>query len=67
MLSAAQEHFRKMIELNPDLEEAKFAKANLRSIDTALASLPRPRAVNGLDRDRPLFDHSTHENRDLLF
>jgi hypothetical protein len=39
-LSAAQEHFRKMIEINPDLEEAKFAKANLRSIDTALTSRP---------------------------
>jgi tetratricopeptide (TPR) repeat protein len=39
-LSAAQEHFRKMIEINPDLEEAKFAKANLRSIDTVLASRP---------------------------
>lgn len=36
-LSAAQEHFQKMIEINPDLEEAKFAKADLRSIDMALA------------------------------
>lgn len=39
-LSAAQEHFRKMLEINPDLEESKFAKANLRNIDTALLARP---------------------------
>ena len=39
-LSAAQEHFRKMVEINPELEEVKFAKANLRSIDAALSVHP---------------------------
>ncbi len=36
-LSAADKHFRSMLDLNPDLEEAKYARANLKSIDTALA------------------------------
>ncbi len=40
MLAAAQAHFQTMIELGPDLEEAKSAKANLRNIDSALQ--PRP-------------------------
>ena len=35
-LSAAQKHFRQMLTINPDLEEAQFAKANLKSIDDVL-------------------------------
>jgi tetratricopeptide (TPR) repeat protein len=37
-LSAAQKHFRAMLEINPDLQEAQYARANLKNIDTALAS-----------------------------
>ena len=37
-LSAADRHFHTMLDLNPDLEEAKYARANLKSIDTALAA-----------------------------
>ena len=37
-LSAAQKHFRAMLAINSDIEEAKFAKANLQSIDQLLAS-----------------------------
>jgi len=36
-LSAAQKHFRQMLSINPDLEEAQYAKANLKSIDDLLA------------------------------
>jgi tetratricopeptide (TPR) repeat protein len=35
-LSAAQKHFRQMLTINPDLQEAQFAKANLKSIDDVL-------------------------------
>ncbi|HEY4363236.1 MAG TPA: tetratricopeptide repeat protein [Bryobacteraceae bacterium] len=37
-LSAADRHFHAMLDLNPDLEESKYARANLKSIDTALAA-----------------------------
>jgi len=37
-LSAAQKHFREMLRLNSDLEEAKYAQANLKSIDKLLAA-----------------------------
>ncbi|HEX5430692.1 MAG TPA: tetratricopeptide repeat protein, partial [Bryobacteraceae bacterium] len=37
-LSAAEKHFRAMLEINPDLEEAKYARANVKSIDALLAS-----------------------------
>lgn len=37
-LSAAAQHFRRMIEINGDLEEAKYARANLKSIDDALTA-----------------------------
>jgi len=36
-LSAAGKHFRAMLAINADLDEAKFAKANLKSIDDLLA------------------------------
>jgi tetratricopeptide (TPR) repeat protein len=37
-LASAGDHFRTMLDLNPDLEEAKYARQNLKSIDTLLAS-----------------------------
>jgi tetratricopeptide (TPR) repeat protein len=37
-LAAAGKHFHTMLDLNPDLEEAKYARANLKAIDTALAA-----------------------------
>ncbi len=37
-LASAGDHFRTMLELNPDLEEAKYARANLKSIDGALGT-----------------------------
>ena len=37
-LASARDHFRQMIEINPDLDEAKYARQNLKSIDTLLAS-----------------------------
>jgi tetratricopeptide (TPR) repeat protein len=36
-IAAARKHFRRMLELNPDLEEATFAKKNIAAIDAALA------------------------------
>ena len=36
-LAAAREHFQTMIDLNGDLEEAKFARQNLQNIDQALS------------------------------
>ena len=36
-LSAAARHFQAMLDLNGDLEEAQYARANLKSIDNALA------------------------------
>lgn len=37
-LSAAAKHFREMLALNGDIEEAQYARANLKSIDSLLAS-----------------------------
>ncbi len=37
-LSAAAKHFRAMLDLNGDIEEAKYARANLKSIDALLAA-----------------------------
>jgi tetratricopeptide (TPR) repeat protein len=37
-LAAARQHFRTMLDLNSDLEESKFARANLKSIDDLLAA-----------------------------
>jgi tetratricopeptide (TPR) repeat protein len=37
ILASAANHFRTMIEINPDLEESGYAKQNLKSIDAALA------------------------------
>jgi len=37
-LASAGDHFRTMLDINPDLEEAKYARQNLKSIDTLLAS-----------------------------
>lgn len=37
-LSAAAKHFQTMLDLNPDLEEAKYARANLKSINAVLAA-----------------------------
>jgi tetratricopeptide (TPR) repeat protein len=37
-LASAQIHFRTMLDLNPDLEEAKFARQNLKNIDGVLAT-----------------------------
>ena len=37
-LSAAAKHFRAMLDLNGDIEEAKYARANLKSIDPLLAA-----------------------------
>lgn len=37
ILSAAEKHFRQMLAINPDLQEAQYAKANLKSIDDVLA------------------------------
>ena len=36
--AAARDHFRKMLEINPSMEEAEFAKKNVASIDAALKS-----------------------------
>ena len=38
ILAAAQRHFQTMIDLNGDLEEAKYARQNLQNIDTFLKS-----------------------------
>ena len=35
-LAAARKHFQTMIDLNGDLEEAKFARQNLQNIDNLL-------------------------------
>jgi tetratricopeptide (TPR) repeat protein len=37
-LSAAEKHFRAMLAINGDIEEAKYARANLQSIEKLLAS-----------------------------
>jgi tetratricopeptide (TPR) repeat protein len=37
-LAAARKHFRAMLDINSDLEEATIAKRNLQAIDTALAA-----------------------------
>jgi tetratricopeptide (TPR) repeat protein len=37
-LSAAAKHFRAMLDLNGDIEEAQYARANLKSIEPLLAS-----------------------------
>lgn len=37
-LAAARKHFSAMLDINSDMEEAKFAKANLKAIETALAA-----------------------------
>jgi tetratricopeptide (TPR) repeat protein len=37
-LSAAQKHFRAMLDINGELEEARYARANLKSIDALLAT-----------------------------
>jgi len=37
-LSAAAKHFRAMLEINGDMEEAQYARTNLKSIDNLLAS-----------------------------
>jgi len=34
--AAARGHFQKVLDLNPDLAEAEFAKKNIQSIDAAL-------------------------------
>ena len=34
--AAARDHFRKMLEINPSMDEAEFAKKNVASIDAAL-------------------------------
>jgi hypothetical protein len=36
-LAAARKHFQAMLDLNGDLEEAKFARQNLENIDGVLA------------------------------
>ena len=36
--AAARNHFRKMLEINPSMDEAEFAKKNVASIDAALKS-----------------------------
>ncbi len=38
ILSSAQIHFRTMLDLNPNLEEAKYARQNLKTIDSAFGS-----------------------------
>jgi hypothetical protein len=38
ILSAAAKHFRAMLDLNGDLEEAQYARANLKQIDKLLAA-----------------------------
>jgi tetratricopeptide (TPR) repeat protein len=35
-LAAAAKHFKAMLAINPELEEAKFARANVKAIDSAL-------------------------------
>ena len=37
-LSAAAKHFRAMLDLNGDIEEAQYARANLKSIEPLLAA-----------------------------
>src|SRR6185369_12587424 len=37
-LSAAAKHFHAMLDLNGDIEEAQYAKANLKSIEPLLAA-----------------------------
>lgn len=37
-LASAGDHFRTMLELNPDLEEAKYARQNLKNIDALLGT-----------------------------
>jgi hypothetical protein len=37
-LAAARQHFRVMLDLNSDLEESKYARQNLKSIDDLLAT-----------------------------
>jgi tetratricopeptide (TPR) repeat protein len=37
-LASAGDHFRTMLDINPDLEEAKYARQNLKSIDGLLAA-----------------------------
>jgi tetratricopeptide (TPR) repeat protein len=36
--AAARDHFRKMLEINPSMDEAEFAKKNVANIDAALKS-----------------------------
>ena len=38
MLAGARKHFRAMLDINPDIAEAEFAKKNLAAIDAALRS-----------------------------
>jgi hypothetical protein len=35
-LASAGDHFRTMLDLNPDLEEAKYARQNLKNIEVAM-------------------------------
>ena len=37
-LASAGSHFHSMIDINPDLEEAKYARANLKAIEDVLAT-----------------------------
>ena len=41
-LAAAQKHFQTMLDLNADLEEAKFARQNLQNIATFLNAPAAP-------------------------
>lgn len=38
LLASAANHFRAMLDINPDLEESGYAKQNLKTIDAALAA-----------------------------
>jgi tetratricopeptide (TPR) repeat protein len=40
MLSAALPHFRSMLQINPDLKEADFARQNIQSIESLLPKCP---------------------------
>ncbi len=37
-LATAKKHFREMLEINPDMTEAEFARKNVAAIDAALAT-----------------------------